>query len=209
MAYNPNDVTAAGLYDDEGSFWFTYDLVEEVPAFDFDPATDPKWMCGGEVGTDAFKFEQSSDEASQEVFGKVLKQFYTKFKDKLTVPFASTLDMDVQGLVFGRDRVTLDTAGNIVTAVGPRQPEAVSVFVKTKTDDGRKRVAFAPKAQMDPNISYDWTADDIVIYEGAFNLMGYKGLQNHYEMTEGLNGAVEVATNAAVTVLPSTTSDKD
>lgn len=192
MAYNELDVTTAKADVAYGPVYYNPRIITVIPGIDFEPLAEDGWVKLGETSTEGYSWEQSADEKQKLVMSKNLGSAYTNFADKLTIQFASSLDIDVLGVVFGRSNVSVDADGTVMVAVRNRQPEYGTLLVNTITDDGRRRVAFCPRAQPDINVSYTWNEDDITVFETVFNLTTIADLANHYELIEGRSGDVEV-----------------
>lgn len=190
MALLEDNVTAATADVDFGSIWINLTIQTTVPDIDFEPSVEEGWICLGDTMPDGFNFEQSADAKERKVMSKNLGSTFTNFADVLTVTFASSTDVDVLAVLFGKDNVTVTPRGAIQVAVKHRQPTVGSIWVKTYTDDGRPRIGFAPKARCDINLSYAWAEEDITGFETKFDLTAIKGMANHYELTDPVEGSV-------------------
>lgn len=164
MAYDPYHVTSSKADTAFGPLWAFDGIYEDEVTDGFDPTAIAGWVRLGESSTDGVSSEQSADQNDKLVWTKNLGSTYTNFKDTLTVRFASTLDADVLGFVFGKENI-MAGQGFVRVKVGPRQPSIRSFAVFMRNDDGTGKFIFIKQAQPDLNLTRDFNEDGITIIE--------------------------------------------
>jgi hypothetical protein len=182
MAYEDFDVTSSQADTAYGPLWAFDGVYTETVDETFDPSSIPGWLRLGQSSTDGVTSEQASDQTDKLVWTKNLGSTFTNFKDTLVVRFASTLDVDVLGFVFGKQNVTV--SGNAVhVKVGPRQPAIRSFAVFMKSDDGSRKFIFIQKAQPDLNMTRDFNEDGITVIETTLACLESAPETTHEEFT--------------------------
>lgn len=166
MAFNNETVTAGKANIVKGPL-----LWNPTPETDVTVETDFStggWIRLGYGSTDGASVKQSVDSDDKNVWGANLGKIYSNFSDVFTVNFASFLDSDVLGVLYGSKNVTVPEAGVRRVAVKNREPNVGTLVIAGVSDSGKDIYWVMPIAQAPLELDYDVTQDDIITIKAEF-----------------------------------------
>lgn len=166
MAFKRETVTAGKANIVKGPL-----LWNPTPETDVSLSTDfatGDWIRLGYGSTDGVGVKQSVDSDDKNVWGATLGKIYSNFADVFTVNFASFLDSDVLGILYGTDNVTVPENGVRRVAVKNREPKEGTLVIAGISDAGDDIYWVMPRAQAPLELDYDITQDDLITIEADF-----------------------------------------
>lgn len=166
MAFNNETVTAGKANIVKGPLLWNPTPETDVTV-DTDFATGG-WIRLGYGSTDGASVKQSVDSDDKNVWGANLGKIYSNFSDVFTVNFASFLDSDVLGVLYGANNVTVPKDGVRRVAVKNREPNVGTLVIAGVSDSGKDIYWVMPRAQAPLELDYDVTQDDIITIKAEF-----------------------------------------
>ena len=166
MAYNDVDVTTIKGNVVDGPLYRVPGGLATAIDVDWEQADTPTAVQIGESSTDGTDFERAADDNTIRVWGgKTIRVVYSNFEHTITIRLASSTDGDVLETLVGAENVTTTPGGASKVTFKDRQPDVDGFVIKGETLDGRVAIAVIPYGQVDPNVSWTWSDEDITVYE--------------------------------------------
>lgn len=166
MGYNDLDITTVKGDVVDGPLFKVPGGLSAAIDVDWEPADTPGAVAIGDASTDGTDFERAADDNTIRVWGgKTVRVVYSNFEHTITIRLASSTDSDVLETLVGPENVTTTAGGAKKAAFKDRQPDVDGFIVRGKTLDGRTAMAVIPYGQVDPNLSWTWSDEDITVYE--------------------------------------------